>query len=293
MTSSPTHKLQCLQANINHSKTEQLQLEAYLASSSIHIAMITEPYTKKGKFQGISNYSVFGTGRTCIYVKKTLSCRTTYQNGDTIVVEVGKVQFASCYWSPNENIEVGLVELEEAMETGKDEPWIVTGDLNVGLSPVVNQSRLRFRKKARSEIAQNFIEASELIIANDKTPTCYHMGYESINDYTLYKKASVEDWKTLDINEINNGHQYISFSVRAENLIEEEFPRYTTDLEKFEVMIQNPPKLMDYTSLENTKENATRITEWLKRTIEECTTKKKENIKIAGGLHHLMNSRRN
>ena len=83
-----------------------------------------------------------------MYIEKTIPSTLIYQNGDELIMKIGNTNFATCYWSPNENTEAGINDLETAIAiTKKNDSWVITGDLNVGLEPVVDQAHLPYRKK--------------------------------------------------------------------------------------------------------------------------------------------------
>ena len=133
----------------------------------------------------VHGYQRFDAGRAAILVRCGIECKMLLAVGETVAVQIGDTNIVSTYWSPNECIERSLVELDEVIRTNPNAKWLIGSDLNIGLAPVVNHETLNWRKQQRSEVAQPVIDSYGFIIWNDASPTCFHMGYESVNDYTV------------------------------------------------------------------------------------------------------------
>lgn len=235
------------------------------------LILVSEPYGQNENPSKITGYTIIGSGRACIYLKRGIEAKTMYCQGESVAIKIGATNIVSAYWSPNIEIERGLWELTEIIQNKEDEQWIITGDLNIGLSPVVDQSTLPYRKRERSEKAQIYIEAFDLRIENNTSPTCRHMDTESINDYTLTKQVEIKKWQVQSEISYSN-HEYITFTAKLNNTIQKEvFLKKTTDLEKFAEGITTVPSLLPYNSKEDTLKNADTITEWLSATIHNST----------------------
>jgi len=128
-----------------------------------------------------------------ILTRHGIECRKVHSSGDTIVIKLGPYYVAAVYWSPNEDVSGPLLDLEAAIRIEPRGRWIVGGDLNVGLTPIVSTSTLGWKKRQRSETAQVVIESLDLIIRNNYSPTSYHLGRDTTNDYTCTLNGEIEN----------------------------------------------------------------------------------------------------
>jgi len=134
----------------------------------------------------------------------------------------------------------------------------------------VDPRKVNWRKKGRTDIAQPAIDAYGFSIWNNHESTCYHMGYESTNDYTLSLGVEVHEWKVLCKPTLDD-HQYITYSVMLDKLKMKPSIQRTTDYNAYRGRIAQGTELLEYGSAQNTRENATRITDWLTDTIKDTT----------------------
>jgi len=259
--------LTILQTNSNHASLPQLELERQARLHEYDILMTSETYDRK-----IPGYKKVTQGRTSLYTKNRIDATIMYMAGDTIAVQIEDMKVLATYWSPNENVNNGLHDLQSAMQLDPLGKWLVMGDLNVALAPAVNPNTIKCnRKRKRSQLAQTFLDTTNLVVWNDNTPTSYHRGKGSVNDYTLTQHIPIEKWKVLPQMTFSD-HQFIQFEIPVSELPYEERVKLTTNLEQFEEMIDHPPELAPYCNKTSTNRNATTITKWLSETIEHCTT---------------------
>jgi len=150
--------------------------------------MTSETYDQK-----IPGYRKVTQGRTSLYAKNLIDTNVLLMTGDTIVVQIENLKVLATYWSPNENINHSLHDLQSALQLDPQGKWLVIGDLNVALAPAVDPNTIRCnRKRKRSQLAQTFLDTTHLKVWNNSTPTSYHRGKGSINDYTLTQHVPIK-----------------------------------------------------------------------------------------------------
>jgi len=258
--------LKILQYNAGHCRAAAAELEQKLMAENIDVALISEQYTSS-----IYGYNKVESGRAMILVKYGIQYRKIAAVGDTVAVEVGETRIVSLYWSPNEDISGPLLDVEGILQSQPNGKWLLGGDLNVGITPWVERCTLNHRKKMRSEKAEAALIAMDLTICNNREPTSYHQGRETINDYTLTKGVVVEGWRVLREGELS-GHRFIQFKLSSVRYEVREQITLKTNLDKYEGLVcKGMPNLLEYNTRSNTIKNATLITEWLSEAIKQST----------------------
>ena len=137
--------------------------------------------------------------------------------------------------------------------------WLTGGNLNIGLEPIVNFNLLNWRKQQRTEAGQLVIDSYGFFIWNNTLPTCYHMGYESINDYTLSLGIEVQGWNVVHTPTMDD-HQYIEFQVSVDEVNIKAMVQQTTDSDKYNERLLENIDLLPYDDVGSTRENAVSYT---------------------------------
>jgi len=155
-------------------------------------------------------------------------------------------------------------------------PWIVAGDLNVEIEPVVDRSKLPWRKRERLFEAEIMVDTVDFQVYNDSSSTYFHLGTESINEYTLGQDVMVLDWR---VNEgvSMTGHQYIWFRFipREKATTERNIPLATNE-NKYNNLISLTPTLEEVTSIEELNHYVVHTTEWLQTAVSGSTELRKK-----------------
>jgi len=183
--------LKFLQYNMGGMRAAAADAELLMNRKGIDVALISE--ISKASIHG---YQKFESGRAAILVRYGIEVMHLASLGETVVVQIGNLKILSTYWGPNDPIEGSLADLEAVIRVNPEGKWVIGGDLDVGLEPIVKHETLNWRKLPRSEIAQPVIDAYGFMLWNDNTPMCHHMGYQSINDYTLSQSVEIM-WSPL------------------------------------------------------------------------------------------------
>jgi len=181
--------------------------ERLMNKMGIDIALILE--VAKTPMHGYQKYE---TGRAALLVRYGVESKFLLAAGETIVIQVGELNIVS-----NEDINKFLADLDLVVRMCPRAKWLIGGDLNIGLEPIVNFDSLNWRKQQRKEAAQPVIDSYGFSIWNSTQPTCYHMGYESINDYTLSLGIEVQGWNVVCTPTMDD-HQYIEFQVSLDEV---------------------------------------------------------------------------
>jgi len=177
-----------------------------------------------------------------------------------VALKIGGIHLAAAYWSPNKLVDRHMHKLQQIINTHRG-PWIVAEDLNVGLEPVVDRSKLPWPKRERLSKAQIMVHAFDLWVYNDSSPTCLHLGTESINDYTLGWNVTLFDWK-VDNGVTMSDHQYIWFQfIPREKAAIERHILLATDENKFNELILLALILEEVTGIKELNHNVALITE--------------------------------
>jgi len=179
--------------------------ERLMNKMGIDVALITEATRTLAH-----GYQRYDAGRAAILVRYGVESKALHAVGETVAVQIGELGIVSTYWSPNECIEKSLSNLDAVIRMRPDAKWLVGGDLNVGLEPIVRFDSLNWRKQRRMEAAQPVIDSYGFSIWNNNFPTCYHMGYATINDYTLTLSIDVVGWNIVNTPTMDD-HQFIVF----------------------------------------------------------------------------------
>jgi len=171
--------------------------------------------------------------------------------GDTAIVEVGDVKIGSIYWSPNEEVSGPLLDLEGVIQSDPNSKWLLGGDLNIGTTPWIHRIMLNQRKKLRSKKAEAVLIALDLTVCNNRDPTSYRQGRETINDYTLFKGLKVINWKVHKEGELS-GHRFIQYELDNIQYEVKEQVMLKTNLKEFEELVcKKMPVLLEYNSSNN------------------------------------------
>ena len=194
--------------------------------------------------------------------------------GETVAIQIGELNIISTYWSPNECIDKSLDDLDAVIRMSPGAKWLIGGDLNVGLEPIVRFDFLNWRDQRKTEAAQPVIDSYGFTIWNNALSTCYHMGYPSINDYTLTLDIDVVGWCVVNTPTMDD-HQFIEFQVPLDGVVIKAAMQRTTDLDRYNERVMEEVKLLPYEDEGNTRKNATEITNWLSRIIGETTVETK------------------
>jgi len=258
--------LRILQFNMGGMRLALVNAEHFINRRGINVALISEP--SKAPIYGFQR---FESGCAAILVKHGIEVRLLMLIGETVEIQIGTLNVVSTYWGPNDEIEGALSDLEMVIRLNPRGKWIIGGDLNIGLEPVVDFSTLNWRKQRRMEIAQPDLDSYGYTLWNNNSPTCYHMGFESINDYTLSQGVEVCNWEVVPTPTMAD-HQFISYGIlMEEDVVCKKQIQRTTDYKLYEEKILNQEELLPYYSVGETRVNATTITNWLSRTTNECT----------------------
>ena len=257
--------LKFLQYNMGGMRSAAADAEIAINKMNIDIALISE--VGKTPIHGFHKYE---SGRTAILIRFGIESKHLLSVGETIVIRVGELNVISTYWSPNDDINRSIADLDLAIRICPGNKWLMGGDLNIGLEPVVDLRKVNWRKKERSEVAQPAIDSYGFTIWNNPEPTCYHMGFESINDYTLTMGVEVLEWRVVRTSTLDD-HQYIAYSVLLEEVKTKPITQRTTDYDTYNNRLTEDIELLNYNSVQNTRENASRLTNWLTEIIKETT----------------------
>ena len=268
-------KIQVIQVNLGHTKAAWNQFMDVIERHGTHIAIVSEPYTRPcGQYHLIRDFDAVGSQRSVIYVRKNIKHEIVYKGRETVAISVGGVCIVGVYWSPSDKLDGLTWELQCAVNSKPDSPWIIAGDLNVGLEPVVDWSVLPWRKREKSYEAQLLFESLDFRVCNNKTPTCTHLGAETINDYTLARNTQVDSWH-VDLSESMSDHRYIWFGIETEQVVQRiQEVQMETNEEEFNKRISVVPALQEAINAEALENNVIAVTEWLQSAVRRSTEKK-------------------
>jgi len=230
----------------------------------------------------VHGYQRFDSGRAAILVKYGIECKALHSVGETVAVQIGDTNIVSTYWSPNECVERSLAELDEVVRTSPSDKWLFGGDLNIGLAPIVSYETLNWRKQQRTEAAQPVIDSYGFTIWNNDRPTCYHMGYESVNYYTMTLGVEVAGWNVINTPTMCD-HQYIVYHIEIEDTVIRPMIQRRTNIEAYTKRMMDNVELLPYDSVDNTRANASTITGWLSCVIVDTTIESERKAKWNGG----------
>ena len=263
-----------LQHNMGGMRSAAANTERMMNRNEIDVTLLSE--VSRAPVHG---YQRFDAGRAAILVRYGIECKLLLSVGETVAVKIGDTNIVSTYCSLNECIERSLVELDKVTRISPNAKWLIGGDLNVGLAPIVSHKTLNWRKQLRSEAAQPIIDSYGFTMWNDASPTCFHMGFESVNDYTLTLGVDVIGWSIVSTPTMCD-HQYIVYQIETEGTVIRPMTQQRTDIEKFTKRIMDNIELLPYDNANNTRANATRITGWLSSVIVDATVESERKTKV-------------
>jgi len=224
MNSLNNNHINCLQINLQRSKSSTAQLNKVIEDQNFDIIFAQEPYVIRGKVCGFPlRYKVFhancDTPKTAIIVTKPalqiISIETFAKAFSTIVYsQFNNKTFAliSLYCSPLSDIDQELSHIQNSLNTLKPKNLIIAMDSNA-------HSRVWFndRDDERGNILNDFIAQNNLLILNNnETIPSYHTTRgESFIDITLININSaplVKDWAVLETESLSD-HRYLKFTI--------------------------------------------------------------------------------
>lgn len=216
--SSATHPsvgaLRILQCNMNNCKATHDLMSQKLVELGIDIAIISEPYLKKGG----GRWAVSRNGQTAIWVKIPQEADVVQPTNEGIVgVTLGDITFLSTYFSGNAPEEAYKRYLEELGNIIRGRKLtIVAGDLNAKSVLWGESGGKETAEKERVAATEAFIAQHELIVANQgRVATCIRHNGTSIVDVTLTTEdVDISDWRVL-LEENFSDHRYIAFNVNT------------------------------------------------------------------------------
>jgi len=128
--------------------------ELLMNRNEINIALISEM-----RRAAVHGFQKFESGQAAILVHYGIEAKHLVSLGETFAVQIGDLDIMSTYWGPNNPTERSLSDLEAVIRVKPKGKWLIGGDLNVGLEPVVEFEALNWRKQQRSEVAQPVLDS--------------------------------------------------------------------------------------------------------------------------------------
>lgn len=222
---SSHHKINCLQINLQRSKTATAQLLKFIEEKKIDVVLAQEPYYIINKVCGFPNsHTVLQTDKNStpkaaiIITNKNIRYTEliTYSSDITVAANIHTVHktylLISLYCSPFNNLQIELDLLSNCLNTLKSENLIISTDSNAN-------SRVWFseRDDSRGNLINEFINEKNLIIINNNelTPTYYSTHGKSFIDLTLTNlnaSNNVHEWEVLLTDSLSD-HKYIYFTL--------------------------------------------------------------------------------
>jgi hypothetical protein len=216
-------RIKCIQINLQRSKKATGHLVQYILTEQIDVVFIQEPYVIKGKVCGFPNrfYAYYTPSsehpKTAIIVTNTKLQTVFVRTFSNDIMTVLSVKFENkiiyifnTYFSPNNNLNFEISQLQTAIDVIKPNYFIVTSDTNV-------HSHMWFdsHNDQRGEQLETFIAQNNLFIINnnEETPTFQTLRGKSSIDITLTNMSlcgAIKNWSVLDIESVSD-HKYISF----------------------------------------------------------------------------------
>ena len=266
--------IKLLQYNMGGMRSAAADAEQMMNKEGIDVALLSE--VSRAPVHG---YQRFDAGRAAILIRYGIEGKMLHAVGETVAVRIGDTNIVSTYWSPNESVERSLLELDEVIRTNPNAKWLIGGDLNIGLAPIVKYESLNWRKQQRTEAAQTIIDSYGFAVWNDGSPTCFHMGYESVNDYTLTLGVEVRGWSMVCTPTMCD-HQYIVYQIEMEGAAVRPMIQRKTDIDEYTRRMTDTIEILPYDSGSSVRASATSITEWLSRVIVDTTVEMERKNKV-------------
>ena len=186
-----------------------------IAERKIDIVFMSEQHKRTAKqewYQDISRKA--GIFIVNPLLKKNITKYKTSAKG-YVWIEMNHVRYYSCYYSPNDSMEVFDAELNDLQQDLRSAPkdFIITGDFN-SKSPAWFERRLDYRGVVMTE----FVASNEMVVINvGRKNTCTD-GSGSIIDLTLASETAsrlAKHWKVLSEYSMSD-HNYISYSIEQQ-----------------------------------------------------------------------------
>lgn len=242
-----------IQINLHKSKAATSLLSQKLLEKidSLHIALITEPHTSRGRIPNIDSKhhdkiypSTIEAPRACIIIKKTLQYIeiTELQSRDTTAVLVdtstttGKKQtiFASIYQPPQYDNQPPTQEMRKIVNyaTTNNLPLIIGCDTN-GHHQMWGSKE---NNKRGNNLAEYILSVNLQSVNEGNTPTFVSANGETIIDVTFSTSNianKIKNWHVAN-EETLSDHKYIKFKVSSETeTVKPHFNPRKTNWDKF------------------------------------------------------------
>ena len=260
-----------LQINIRSIKSNKHILEQYMHINNIHIAIMTETWTKPSDRIIFNNYELItmdrpdGYGGVGFLINNKLSWKkinpiNTFNRLETLKINIKykhyNLNITTFYNNSNKNSDEITLEFEKLLEESKDETTIIAGDIN-GHSPLWNNNQsedILGRKIAE------VITDSNLLLLNDGSPTRQNLYRHSTSaiDITLCSQNLVNKL-TWIVSTDNIGSDHLPIHIKYNNK------------EKIEKQITNWEKIIQETS-QIIPESINNIEEYIENIIKNNTS---------------------
>lgn len=268
--------------NCNHSSPAQDMLLLLAKKKKADIVCVTEPH---------SNLSAPGWHKTMqktvgILVRNNLEyfvLETPSHNFS--VIKIANMVIICAYLSPNREIDAELQSLQPLLSLTSH--VLLGGDFNCRVRGLSN---LQWRP--RDHTFEEFMDVNDLKVENSPAPTCFHQGRLTVHDLILTKNVKVHGVKILSEEETLSDH--FPVLARIDLMIRKKSSTVKRiDEELLQQILETTiPTIKKATSVEDVKNNARSITEYLSDIVEYCIHEvtRNTNLKwwnsVLSAIHH-------
>lgn len=260
-----------IQINLNRSRGA-LDLAIEQANRTKHnIICITEPpRLHNGKLLGISGWEQVSNENAAVLYRKSITNiePVTLEDEYTVAIKLGSIVLVSTYAPPNTLTDLPFNGIGKIVR--KHSKVIITGDMNCRTRWTSN-----LPMRLRDMEFEKLLSDHGLKVENSNIPTLLHQGRATINDYTLTKGSTINNWSVLEEEVSLSDHYYITFWIVNEEASNNKQFSKKLDEEKFNTLIEECLLInLETNTPEEVEMKATMVTEWIKENIEKCTIEK-------------------
>lgn len=275
MTNNPT-TIKVLQINLDRKRLAHDLLVQYVKENKVDIVIGQEPNVT------LSRAALKDRASDCfIWLPEITRVARTYQANGFIGIELGKIWYVSCYFSPNRNgndLANYLDDLDRFIKS-TNSMVIVCGDFNA-------KSRTcgAIKTDKKGELLDDLIYNNGLTCTNDGKNTFSNANGESLIDVTLVSGGLVQrisDWRISDVDS-GSEHLYIEFNVNCGNVNVNTVNKTPNKIQKGETNgwlltetgVEKIRRKIEGTQIPPEVNNANALVEHLKNLCDQCLTSK-------------------